>query len=173
MTATNICRRRGCGARLDVGTNGVGALVVRCRSCDRNRAGLCRDCPAPLPNPKRMRCDPCRDQAARAANLKYERNRYADPTTRQLRLAQAAAYRARPDIRERRKLQAAEYRKLHPFDAFDRTVARERQRRLRQDPAFRKKESQRKRVYRQRQRLARTNTWHSPDHPVTMIAPHG
>jgi hypothetical protein len=55
-----------CRARLEFTTDRlIGRTLVRCRQCERRKAGICRDCPAPVEGTvgKAYRCAPCKERA--------------------------------------------------------------------------------------------------------------
>lgn len=155
--STLVCRRRGCGAILDVEVVGsLGMLRESCPRCARNKRGLCRDCPRPLARPRHMRCLVCRRAAQLAAQRRCDAQRQADPAMRRARLDRMRLQRARPEVRERRRLECKAWAARNPRDETDRAIARARYRlRYYQDPAFRAHESKRQVRWRQARRARR------------------
>jgi hypothetical protein len=101
----DLCPRRGCRSVLVIETNGKGQLVVSCPPCERNRVGLCRDCPAPLAKPDgrrlhegwTLRCRRC----ALAVLAAKKRHAYRlDPTPF---LASRRRSNAKPEVKARMK----------------------------------------------------------------------
>jgi hypothetical protein len=117
----DLCARRYCATPLVIGTDGNGKLLSDCPSCERNKRGLCRDCPAPLqivaatgkPSPKAMRCQRC---ALAWLAAKKKRAYHADPAKYRLQRRQSSK---RPHVREREKRWRAEWLKHRPRTTRD------------------------------------------------------
>lgn len=101
------CKKRGCGFRLDIRTDGAGHAFAACSGCRRTARGLCLDCPATIPpgapcnGSKPLRCSTCRPKHAKAVRLQLERVKYADNPTPKRR--QCRKYRSK----NRKRLAAA------------------------------------------------------------------
>lgn len=146
------CGRRHCGEVMAPGTDGNGRVVFRCHGCARNRRGLCRDCPA-RKAPRSMRCLACR--RTRHLELARRRDRERYPARRSQVLAHHKTWAARSDINARRVEYMRAYRERNPPDDQSRAYQRVYMRLRRQDPGYRADQNRRKRLSRERQRLAR------------------
>jgi hypothetical protein len=82
-------RRSICGVGVITQLDAIGRVIEICPACERNRAGLCRECPAPIVG-RALLCATC--NTARKAALAAHRLR--DPETRARRaMQQRHAYR--------------------------------------------------------------------------------
>lgn len=122
------CHRINCRAVLRDETDAIGRLTLVCEPCERNRAGLCRDCPAPLEKPKALRCPTC----AYRRNLERVRTQsahyYREHRTRVL--ARQRSYQARPEVAEKLRGYKRDWAARNRDDAH-RLVQREYQRQRR------------------------------------------
>lgn len=145
------CTRTGCASPLaEVHDKTLGRISWACLPCERNKRGLCRDCPAHLGTPRALRCETCR--------LVHLRWRWATQAKR-WRRHNATVYNASerrrhhrlmqdpvkaPIIRDRKRRNA---RLRKPRTDADRKRRRERDRERRQDPRYVKKLRARRRKY--------------------------
>lgn len=114
-----------CGALLETVIGALGQTLLACPWCDRQRRGLCRDCPAPVNGRvgTALRCA-AHQQAARAAQVEASNERHHDA-----RLAGARKYyQANEERRARRNAYKRLYRVTHP----EKTRAQKRREALRQ-----------------------------------------
>lgn len=160
MNTAATCGRRGCGAVLEIITDGNGRVLISCPPCQRNRRDLlCRSCPAPIATRAKMYCDTCRAARRVEQNHVHDRRRYAESEERR---AWFATWRARPEVKEKRRLAEAARRAAARVaaapDNLDRLYWRERQRRLRADPKRRAKRNARTRAL-YRKRIKADPTW--------------
>jgi hypothetical protein len=149
MIGVAKCRRLHCGCELVERIDAIGRVAFGCPGCERNRRGLCRDCPRPLQAHNALRCRPCSD-ARRVANdharhIRARRDPVRNAETlarKRKRYATDAAYRAgRIDYIRR-------YRAARPprrRDPADRIVERVKARARRKVPAYRNRERARAR----------------------------
>lgn len=150
------CRRRGCGARLEIQVVGsLGMTAEWCPRCERNQRGLCRDCPRQLDSPRKMRCAACRRGARLAAQHRYDAQRWSDPARAAAMLERMRIQRARPEARERTRRYNRDYHQRNPTNNTDRARRRLRYHaRYHGDPVFRTHESRRQVRWRQAKRRA-------------------
>lgn len=109
------CPRRAgagrCGGAIETYIDAAGRTRVRCGFCERRKAGICRDCNAPVYGAvgKALRCERHATEARRAAIRRSEERH------REQRLEKSRAYyQNNPDIRTRRNEYKRWYRKMHP-----------------------------------------------------------
>jgi hypothetical protein len=153
-----ICPRFHCGERLvEQHDRALGRVAFVCRSCARNRAGFCRDCPRPLPSQKHLRCEACALEEKRRLDREAKARLYQDPAERRHLLALKRRSYAKPEVRARRRAYERQYRADHPRtrDDFDRAYGREWAREALKDPAYRKRVNARKRQRERQKRLER------------------
>lgn len=141
------CRRRYCGALVDLVTDGLGRVEAVCALCQRNRQGRCRDCPTRLADAHAMRCQTCAQIHKRALGRVRDRERY--PTRRRAVLAHHKRRQAIPAIREHKRRYMVAYRQTHPRDGLDRAYQRAYMAGRRADPVYRRRQNARKRELRQ------------------------
>lgn len=144
------CGRRYCDGRLDFGTDSVGRVTTTCALCERNRRGLCRDCPRALPRPNAMRCLACASARTTARLRERENERY--PQRRTAMLIYSRQRRKLPEVREKKRLYMVEYRSAFPRTDVDRAYMREYMATRRADPKYRARQNARRRKNR---RMAR------------------
>lgn len=144
------CPRRYCGNVMELVTDGMGRVAAVCHDCARNRRGLCRDCPAPLPLANCMRCRKC--GRARKLALDHVRDHARYPKRRHRVIARLKARYADPVWREHRRRYMAAYRAVNQHGPFQRAYQREYMRVRRADPAFRAQQNARKRALRAERR---------------------
>ena len=131
------CPRTYCGGTIDAVSDGNVSVGFVCRGCERNKNGMCRDCPAPVSG-NRMRCERCSTTRNKARALARRAKQLRAPGR-----AKDAAVRARnarglcaecpspiPNCYARRCAVCARNRKR----AIDRKYKRKK---YRTDPAFR------------------------------------
>lgn len=140
---SHVCPRRAgkypCGGRLEVYTDHLGRTRVRCLLCERRKAGICRDCPAPVygARGRALRCRVHADQAVRESLARYaERNieevrararaRYQnDPVKRAHGNALKSLWRkTNPDKVRAQKLRYVEKYRADPSSKYNRYHAR-------------------------------------------------
>lgn len=150
----NRCRRRGCGTRFVERIDGIGRVAFGCPACARNKEGLCRACPAPLENPRCMRCARCGLARKRQLDNAYHRRSY--PERRDKELADKRRRSQTPEHRARRREYERKYREAHRGDRddLDRLYFREWARRRRQDPDYRARINARRRERARQERAA-------------------
>jgi hypothetical protein len=167
------CRLSRCREVLTIDTDGNGRTITVCKSCERNKAGFCRECPRRMEKGPgwrniRFRCDRCtRRHEAELKHAAYHR----DPEHfRELRRRS----NAKPDVRARMLAKHREWLKTHPqtprtkaerrlhrlyhkawrakffSDPANRERRRQEQKRRRQDPAYRARLNEKQRAYRRR-----------------------
>ncbi len=136
-----LCPNQLCRARLYFTTNGSGRDVAICELCDRNKRGLCRDCPRALAfkgtnRGSTQRCPSCRKRQATKVKVEsYQRHRGRllrehrwrlknDPVFRAEKMAAAAAYRE--THKEKRDDIARLYHKLWTRAAYKKPEYRNR-----------------------------------------------
>ena len=152
MTGSAHCRRNGCGARIEERLDSIGRLTFACPNCERNKRGVCRDCPRHLTNPRALRCEPCRIKRLRERHNRSCRKSWWKRHDEVL--ARQRAYAQRPEVRARRLAKLAEYRAQHPVQRDDQLRAYHRvwMRERRNDPALRERENARRRELAARKR---------------------
>lgn len=165
-----ICPRQHCGGALVERTDAIGRIFFDCAACLRNTRGLCRDCPAPLPSPRWMRCEACaaaerrrkdlavhqralKNPAKRAHILKRRRARWNDPALHAQHIEHLHAYRAAHPRKRRRPDESdrAYWRALYRLDQQDAAlVARKQARRRKYNarPEVRERRRQQQQRYR-------------------------
>jgi hypothetical protein len=108
LTLGDRCERVTCRGKLLFGFDPLGRTTVRCLQCERRKAGICRDCPAPVSGTvgRALRCEPCK---VRAMELQDRRHalRYREEYNERNRIR-----RKRPEVmetsrRQRRRWAAA------------------------------------------------------------------
>jgi hypothetical protein len=110
-TATRCPKRQGkfeCGGPLRIDTNGNGMTVVTCEWCERQKRGICRDCPKPVYGKRARRCRECANKAIRESEREwFERNRDTE-------LAKYREYYNQPEVRAARNEYKRQWRKANP-----------------------------------------------------------
>lgn len=148
----DICTRHACRTPLDISTDGDGRTIAVCKPCERNKAGLCRDCPAKLVwhahagYGNQMRCRQC--QRRRDAE-RHRRARAADPEHhRQIKRASDARL---GEAGRQRRLEAQRRRrreKPEPYTVLDRLYGKAAyHKRKAADPNFRAKMNAKRRAW--------------------------
>ncbi|HEY4137067.1 MAG TPA: hypothetical protein VGN65_01330 [Casimicrobiaceae bacterium] len=131
------CERYMCGSQLVEREGRFGKITWACPSCDRNKRGLCRDCPDRLASLNAMRCRACAKRHKRAGQAASKRRIYrSSPRGRNRILANNRRSRRKPEILSRDRARQKGYRAEHPVerDAFTKTYFREYARQRRADP---------------------------------------
>jgi hypothetical protein len=142
MTDTARCSRWHCGERLtERHDHTIGRIAFVCLACARNAQGICRDCPAPLPSSRRMRCEGCAAAHTRHRDKIACRVKRADDATRKkLNGQKRRRYHTDPRVRAASLAGNKEYRAAHPerfaSDDFNRTYRREWMRNRRKDRSW-------------------------------------
>lgn len=133
------CPRGGCGEMAEATTNGAGRLVFVCRPCERNRLGICRDCPNPIRGRRSFRCASCRLTRRRLVDRRKKRQARRDPEENARICAKQRRYRAQPHVRAAVRLTCKRSAAKHPRirDGFDRIYQREWFRQRMSDPTYR------------------------------------
>lgn len=146
------CRRRYCSAVMEPTTDGLGHVAFRCHLCARNRAGLCRDCPARLADPRAFRCETCRVRHALDRDRGNKAQRRRDPGLQAKIIRKRREYNHRPDIVARRKVTQAAYRAAHPrvTDEAERLYQHVWAQTNRRNDAYRRRRNKRDRARRRR-----------------------
>jgi hypothetical protein len=110
-TATRCPKRQGkfeCGGPLRIDTDGNGMTVVTCEWCERQKRGICRDCPKPVYGKRARRCRECAHKANRASEQRW----FAEH--RDEELAKYREYYNRPEVRTARNEYKRQWRKANP-----------------------------------------------------------
>lgn len=118
-----------CRGKLDISTDLlIGRIIVRCRQCERRKAGICRDCPAPVVGTigKAYRCASCKERA-RQVDDRRNRERH-----REERNARARVRAKRDDVKAKKAAQKRGWAKQNP----DRIKAYRRAYILKQTPGY-------------------------------------
>jgi hypothetical protein len=124
FATTDRCPRRQCDALMDPSTDGDGRTVWTCRGCERNRAGLCRDCPRRIRRHAHcgvgatMRCPTCEARVTTAREKERGRRRLV-AKRKWLR-----DYRATEMGRAATRRAEHKYRASHPPTDLDRRIRR-------------------------------------------------
>lgn len=105
------CQVAHCGAILETDTDALGRTIVRCRQCERRRAGICRDCPRPIAGVagKAIRCASCARRARRDQKRASVQRHLED-----VRARARARYQDDPEIRARQNAIKRAWRKANP-----------------------------------------------------------
>lgn len=151
--ATVRCTRRFCGELRTFETDGQGVVrLAPCPGCARNKAKLCRDCPARLPSHTAMRCAACARRRYLALQRERDRERYTKRRAKCLawhrRRNEDAAWRAY------RAQYMRDYRVANPRNEFDRIYNRVYMATRRADPEYRERQNARKRELRAARQMA-------------------
>ena len=147
------CTRHQCGARTEPRIAEFGRVVFACPKCERNKQGLCRECPAPLANSRCLRCPACAKRVRRERERRYDRERAEKRNPK--RLAEWHRRKNRPEEREKRKAWIRAWRERNPRDEYDRAYGRTYMRKRRSDPTYYAQELERRRT-RRAERMAST-----------------
>jgi hypothetical protein len=100
-----------CRAKLEFSTDLlIGRTIVRCRQCERRKAGICRDCPAPVAGTigKSYRCAPCNERA------RVEADRRNRTRHREERNARQRARSKRPEVLAKKAAAKRAWAAKHP-----------------------------------------------------------
>jgi hypothetical protein len=115
LRASHTCpRRQGpgiCGGKIRTEIGQLGQTILVCEACERRKAGICRDCPAPVYG-KRGRATRCAKHAevARVEAVRASVERNHDAVLERAR----AYYRDNDDVRQRRIEYKRAWRKANP-----------------------------------------------------------
>lgn len=110
------CTRYRCDERMVRVDDPIGRITFVCRACERNKAGLCRDCPKRLAAKRAQRCAECKTTHDRALDTEYAKRTYKDPKVRARRLREQKATRERRSEARRAEIAArmAKWYRDHP-----------------------------------------------------------
>lgn len=140
---TARCTRRYCGEPLTERHDRVfGRVALVCVPCERKKAGLCRDCPAPV-NGSALRCKPCSKRQTRKRDRDAKRTAYRDPVEREKKLAARRRQMSTPERRAAHAAWQRDYRAKQPkqpqtdLDRFYRRTWQ--QTKYANDPVYREK----------------------------------
>jgi hypothetical protein len=147
-----ICPHKRCGAVMEAIIERGGTVRFVCPPCERNRRGLCRDCPAKLPGSRFLRCRACGRARTLAADRARDRMRY--PTRRKETLARHRERQRDPAWRAHRAAYMRAYRSRAPRDGFDRAYQRVYMATRRADPRYLARQNARRRELRAMKRQA-------------------
>lgn len=130
--ATTCQHRHGggyCGTVLEARTDGNGRTIVVCPMCERRRAGICRDCPAPVAGQvgKSVRCARCK-VLAQKAHIAAAHRRRADEIAARRR----QQHRQKAKRRDASYLRKLEYKRAWRKANRDKVRAQKRRAALRQ-----------------------------------------
>lgn len=131
----------------------MGRVAFLCDPCQRNKSGLCRDCPSKLAEPNAMRCKSCAHHRRLEGQRVRDRLRYA--ARRKEVLAHHKKRNDDPAWREWRRNYMRAYRVANPRNDFDRAYMRVYMAKRRSDPAYREKYNARRRLRRANRRQER------------------
>lgn len=149
-----------CGGRLDVHLDALGRTVVVCPWCTRKRAGICRDCSAPVEGSvgKALRCARHK-QDARDMQIRRSNDNHREERARSAR----KSLRADPARREKK----AEYKRAWRKANRDKVRAQKRRAALRQPDRVRDYMKEYREAYREHYRRIARERYHRlhPDRP--------